>query len=122
MKSQKSRFPGFFLLGLIFTASLLSGRTWTTKEGSRSTGDLLSVEQDQVTLSINGREYIFPLSRFSSGDRAYIMKWKSEERCGVCKKKVDADKKALKEYEVFNKTQKINSDFEKVVKGLVGSG
>ena len=92
MKSQKSRFPGFFLLGLIFTASLLSGRTWTTTEGSRSTGDLLSVEHDQVTLSINGREYIFPLSRFSSGDRAYIMKWKSEERCGVCKKKVDADK------------------------------
>jgi len=37
-------------------------------------------------------------------------------------KKVDADKKALNEYEVFNKTQKINSDFEKVVKGLVGSG
>ena len=92
MNSQKSRFPGFFLLGLIFTASLLSGRTWTTTEGSRSTGDLLSVEHDQVTLSINGREYIFPLSRFSSGDRAYIMKWKSEERCGVCKKKVDADK------------------------------
>ena len=92
MKSKKTRLTGLFLLGLFFSAFLLSGRTWTTTEGSRSEGELLSVEQDQVTLSINGRDYIFPLSRFSSEDRAFIIKWKSEERCGVCKKKVDADK------------------------------
>lgn len=33
-------------------------------------------------------------------------------------KKITADKKAIKEYETFNKTQKIISDFDKVVKGL----
>jgi hypothetical protein len=33
-------------------------------------------------------------------------------------KKITADKKAIKEYETFNKTQKIVSDFDKVVKGL----
>ncbi len=32
--------------------------------------------------------------------------------------KLQADKKALKEYEVFNKTQKIISDFDKEVKKL----
>lgn len=33
-------------------------------------------------------------------------------------KKITADKKAIKEYETFNKTQKIISDFDKVVKEL----
>lgn len=33
-------------------------------------------------------------------------------------KKITADKKAIKEYETFNKTQKIISDFDKLVKGL----
>jgi len=33
-------------------------------------------------------------------------------------KKISADKKAINEYNVFNKTQKIISDFDKVVKGL----
>ncbi|MEX0896259.1 MAG: virulence RhuM family protein [Patescibacteria group bacterium] len=33
--------------------------------------------------------------------------------------KNSADKKALAEYEVFNKTQRIESDFDRVVKGLV---
>lgn len=32
--------------------------------------------------------------------------------------KIQADKKAIKEYDFFNKTQKIISDFDKVVKGL----
>lgn len=32
--------------------------------------------------------------------------------------KLQADKKAIKEYDIFNKTQKIISDFDKVVKGL----
>lgn len=32
--------------------------------------------------------------------------------------KIQADKKAVKEYDTFNKTQKIISDFDKVVKGL----
>ena len=32
--------------------------------------------------------------------------------------KIEADKKAIKEYDTFNKTQKIISDFDKVVKGL----
>lgn len=32
--------------------------------------------------------------------------------------KIQADKKAIKEYDTFNKTQKIISDFDKVVKGL----
>ena len=32
--------------------------------------------------------------------------------------KIQADKKAIKEYDNFNKTQKIISDFDKVVKGL----
>lgn len=33
-------------------------------------------------------------------------------------KKITADKKAIKEYDTFNKTQKIISDFDKVVKGI----
>jgi hypothetical protein len=33
-------------------------------------------------------------------------------------KKITADKKAIKEYETFNKTQKIVSDFDKVIKVL----
>ena len=32
--------------------------------------------------------------------------------------KIQADKKAIKEYETFNKTQKIISDFDKHIKQL----
>jgi hypothetical protein len=35
--------------------------------------------------------------------------------------KAEADKKARDEYDVFNKTQQITSDFDKEIKKLIGS-
>lgn len=40
--------------------------------------------------------------------------WKEKARCS----KLQADKKAIKEYDTFNKTQKIISDFDKEIKKL----
>lgn len=37
-------------------------------------------------------------------------------------RKTQAERKAFKEYETFNKTQKIESDFDKVVKKLKAKG
>ena len=68
------------------------GRTWSTVEGSHTDGELLSYEQGNVTLLIKGREYIFPDSRFSPVDRAYLLDWKKEPRCGVCRKIVRYEK------------------------------
>lgn len=50
------------------------------------------MENDKVTLLIDGREYIFPISRFADHDRAYLMQWKSEQRCGVCRMEVGSEK------------------------------
>ena len=55
-------------------------------------GELISIDGEQVTLLIEGREYIFPVSRFSAPDRAYLQNWQKEERCGVCRKKVGVEK------------------------------
>jgi hypothetical protein len=87
-----SRLPGVFLLGLFVLCDVAWGRTWTTIEGRRSQGELVSFEDGQVTLLIDGREYTFPVSRFSAPDRAYLMKWKAEKRCGICRETVGDDK------------------------------
>jgi hypothetical protein len=60
-------------------------------EGSRTEGELLSVQDNQVTLRIDGREYLFPVIRFSEADRAYLLNWQREKRCMVCLKAVQGD-------------------------------
>lgn len=87
-----SRIPGIVFLALFLCASLCCARTWTTVDGLRSEGELLSVEGDQATLLIDGREYTFPVSRFSTTDREYLLEWKSLDRCGVCRTEVHADR------------------------------
>lgn len=96
-----SRIPGVCLLGLFLFGSLLWGRVWTTVEGSQTEGELLSIIDGRVTLLIDGREYIFPLARFTASDRAYLLKWKEEERCGVCRKSL-GDKKMQAGEQVFH--------------------
>ena len=92
MNALGSRLPGVLLLGLFVLCDVAYGRTWTTIEGRRSQGELVSFEENQVTLLIDGREYTFPVSRFSAPDRAYLMKWKAEKRCGICRETVGVDK------------------------------
>ena len=92
MNAWGSWVPGVCLLGLLLSGPLLGGRTWTTVEGGTTDGDLLSFKEGKVTLLISGREYIFPVSRFSASDRAYLLKWKKELRCGVCRKTVGHEK------------------------------
>ena len=92
MNAWGSWVPGVCLLGLLLSGPLLGGRTWTTVEGGTTDGDLLSFKEGKVTLLIAGREYIFPVSRFSASDRAYLLKWKKELRCGVCRKTVGHEK------------------------------
>ena len=66
------RIPGVMLLGFLILQCTGWGRIWTTIEGSRSEGKLLGVDNNQVTLEIQGREYIFPMTRFSVSDRAFL--------------------------------------------------
>ena len=55
-------------------------------------GELIDIEGTKVTLLIEGREYVFPINRFSAKDRAYLLDWRKEQRCGVCRKKVGVEK------------------------------
>jgi hypothetical protein len=82
---------GISLFGCILLTTSLWARTWTTVEGSRTEGELLSVQDNQVTLRIDGREYLFPVTRFSEADRAYLLNWQREKRCMVCLKAVQGD-------------------------------
>ena len=91
MKIRIAQYLGIFLIGLLLIGSHLWGRIWTTVEGSQSEGELLSVIENQVTLRIDGREYLFPITRFSDVDRAFLLKWQKEKRCSVCLQAVQGD-------------------------------
>jgi predicted esterase len=48
-------------------------REWTDQStGRKITAEFVSVLADQVTLSINGKEYKLPVSRLSADDQAYL--------------------------------------------------
>ena len=91
MKTLGSRLPGVFFLGLFILKISVLGKTWTTVEGGRTEGELLSVEGSNITLLIDGREYIFPITRFSATDRMFLNDWKKEKRCGVCRIKLEGN-------------------------------
>jgi hypothetical protein len=91
LKIRHTQYLSISLFGFILLAASLSARTWTTVEGSRTEGELLSVQDNQVTLRIDGREYLFPITRFSEADRAYLLNWQREKRCMVCLKAVQGD-------------------------------
>jgi len=62
-------------LGLLF--SILSAdaapREWTDQAtGRKVTGEFVSLEGDQVTLSINGKEFKMPVAKLSADDQAYL--------------------------------------------------
>ena len=50
------------------------------------------MKNGQVTLMIDGREYLFAINRFSEEDQNFIKQWKSQLRCDVCKQQVGSDK------------------------------
>ena len=74
----------YFIFFLFF--SVIWGRTWTTKTGSKSNGELFEVLGDRIGLLIKGREYHFSLSRFIQSDQEYVRNWKKVTRCPVCSK------------------------------------
>lgn len=65
------------------------------------------------------REHTFTMAQLASSVNKFLSfnDYKVLEGKGKMKK-ITADKKAIAAYETFNKTQKIISDFDKVVKGL----
>ena len=61
-------------------------------------------------------EFAESVNNFLTFNKYNVLKGKGR----VSKEK--ADKKALEEYEEFNKTQPIESDFDKVIKRLIKEG
>ena len=68
-------------------------------------------------------EHVFTMDDFSQSINEFLefRRFKILPHKGNISKK-QADSKAIAEYEVFNKTQKIESDFDKEVKKLLGKG
>ncbi len=72
---MRSRCSTFALLLALAGTGLLWGemRSWTLIPSGKSVeGEYVDVEEDRVTLLINGRERSLPLSRLSKEDRAYV--------------------------------------------------
>lgn len=68
-------------------------------------------------------EYVFTMDDFDRSINEFLefRRFKIlKDRGGITKKQ--ADKKAINEYEKFNKIQKIESDFDKEVKKMLGKG
>lgn len=65
------------------------------------------------------REHIFTMKEFASSINEFLAFRKYEilkDKGHI--NKIDADNKARKEYDIYNKTQKINSDFDKQIKDI----
>jgi hypothetical protein len=69
------------------------------------------------------RENTFTMTEFASSINEFLAfrKYDILEGKGNISKKA-ADKKAVAEYDEFNKTQKINSDFDKQIKQMIEKG
>lgn len=65
-------------------------------------------------------EYVFTMEDFSKSVNEFLSfrRYEILENKGKITKRL-ADEKATAEYTVFNKTQKINSDFDKQIKKLL---
>lgn len=69
------------------------------------------------------RENTFTMTEFASSINEFLAFRKYDVLDGKGKiTKKDADKKATAEYDEFNKTQKINSDFDKQIKKMIEKG
>lgn len=69
------------------------------------------------------RENTFTMTEFASSINEFLAFRKYDVLDGKGKiSKKDADKKATAEYDEFNKTQKINSDFDKQIKKMIEKG
>ena len=69
-------FRASFWIGLFFLCSVCWSKVWTTKNGSKSEGELFEVLGDRIGLLIKGREYHFSMDRFIQSDQDYVKKWK----------------------------------------------
>lgn len=47
-------------------------REWTDATGRKLTAELISAAGDQVTLSIQGKEYTMPITKLSEADQSYL--------------------------------------------------
>ena len=79
-------FRTIFCIGLFLISSISWSRVWTTKQGTKSEGELFEVLGDRIGLLIKGREYHFSLSRFIQSDQDYVKRWKMTPRCPACSK------------------------------------
>ncbi|RYD30679.1 MAG: hypothetical protein EOP87_16220, partial [Verrucomicrobiaceae bacterium] len=69
------KFPVIAGLGLLFSilSAAAAPREWTDQAtGRKVTGEFVSLDGEQVTLSINGKEYKMPVAKLSADDQAYL--------------------------------------------------
>jgi hypothetical protein len=69
------KFPVIVSLGILFSIISASAapRQWTDQAtGRKVTGEFVSLEGDQVTLSIGGKEFKIPVAKLSPDDQAYL--------------------------------------------------
>lgn len=57
---------------LALLAAPLHGRTWKSADGKTIEADLVRIEENAVVISMKGKEYTVPLSKFSKEDQAFV--------------------------------------------------
>jgi poly(3-hydroxybutyrate) depolymerase len=75
LPSLPMKFPAIVGLGILFSilSATAAPREWTDHAtGRKVTGEFVSLDGDQVTLSINGKEYKLPVAKLSPDDQAYL--------------------------------------------------
>ncbi|MFL2938277.1 MAG: LIM domain-containing protein [Opitutales bacterium] len=75
---------GLLLLFILFGSLFLDARVWTTRDGTKSQGELIEVEGDRIGIRIHDRDYHFSINRFSDQDQDYVRQWAEVSRCPIC--------------------------------------
>lgn len=74
--------PVFLALFLILwspSLALAAPREFKSTDGKSITAQVAAVEGGNVVLSMNGREFTVPISRFSQADQDFIAEWKKKD-------------------------------------------
>lgn len=71
------RYFTFCLFFFVLTATA-DDRSWTSNDGNKVVGEIVSLEGDEISLRTAKGVFKFPLSRLSKDDQAFAQEWKKK--------------------------------------------
>ncbi|MCB1231600.1 MAG: hypothetical protein KDN19_15120 [Verrucomicrobiae bacterium] len=83
-----------------FSASAFAeSRTWTSSDGRKLQGEIVSLSDGQITLKTDRGDFEFPLSRLSEDDQAWAREWQEKRMAPTGDQDAKSDDKSPGDFE-----------------------